>query len=73
MNTSKMLALIGLNGAYASRYLMQNAKFLYKDGVRLSATDVLQVWVTSASGDLLAYDAARTQLLTDKIASARIG
>lgn len=64
----KLYALVGRRGAYTARYTAKRAKDMYAEGVRLSNTDILQVWETLDNGDLFRYDGARTRKLTDKIA-----
>jgi len=66
-----LFALVGRRGAYPARYPPKQAQAMYKEGVRVSAVDILQVWEALNNGDLLRYDAKRTRFLTDKIVAAR--
>ena len=66
------LALVGRRGAYPQRWGMNQARSMYAEGVKLSASDMLQVWRCTPAGELLGYDSARTRKLTDKIVEAQV-
>jgi hypothetical protein len=67
----RLFALIGRKGAYPARYTANQARAMYAEGVRLAASDLLQVWRTLPNGDLLTYDSERTRKLSDKITTLR--
>jgi hypothetical protein len=66
-----LFALVGRRGAYPARYTAKQARAMYAEGVRLSASDLLQVWHALPNGDLLQYDGERTRRLSDRVVNAR--
>ncbi len=65
-------ALVGRQGDTGFRCSSMQVKTLYRRGIELAlAGDMLQVWFALSNGELLRYDAERTQRLTDKIVAKR--